>query len=90
MSNGSADNALTLESILRPLGDRASAELTQALVDLRLDEAAQRRYEELATKNTEATLADNEREELAEFVALNRFVSTLKAEAILAQRRHAA
>lgn len=90
MSDGSVESSLTLEHILRPLGERASAELAQALAGLRLDEAGQRRYDELATKNTEATLEAHEHEELAEFVALNRFISTLKAEAILAQRKHAA
>jgi hypothetical protein len=90
MSDGPTESSLTLAHILRPLGEQASVELKQALVELRLDEAAQRRYDELAAKNTEATLQGHEREELTEFVALNRFISTLKAEALLAQRRHAA
>jgi hypothetical protein len=81
---------LTLEHILRPLGERASVELAQALTELRLDEAAQHRYDELATRNTAGTLEEHEREELADFVALNRFISTLKAEALLAQHKCAA
>lgn len=82
---------LALPRILRPLAAGASMELQRALCELRLEEAAQRRFDELATKNTEGSLDESEREELAEFVELNRFVSTLKAEAVLAQRRpHAA
>ena len=81
------ETPLTLHHILRPLGQDVSTELRHALIDLRLDEAAQRRYDELADKNTADTLDERERQELADFVALNRFVSTLKAEAMLAQRR---
>jgi hypothetical protein len=90
MPDGSAAAPLTLEHILRPLGEQASVELAQALAELRLDEAAQDRYNELASKNTAGTLEEHEYEELADFVALNRFIGTLKAEAILAQRKHAA
>jgi uroporphyrinogen-III synthase len=90
MPDGSAAASLTLEHILRPLGERASTELAQALTELRLDVAAQHRYDELATGNTAGTLDEHEREELADFVTLNRFISTLKAEAVLAQRRRAA
>lgn len=84
------ETPLTLQHILRPLGQGVSTELRRALIELRLDEAAQRRYDELADKNTAGTLDERERQELADFVALNRFVSTLKAEALLAQRRLAA
>jgi hypothetical protein len=82
--------SLSLLHILRPLARGASQELTEALCNLRLDEVAQRRYDELASKNTEGTLTDGERQELSDFVALNDFVSTLKAEAMLAKSRPAA
>jgi hypothetical protein len=75
---------------LRPLGEGVSTELRLALIDLRLDDAAQRRYDELADKNTAGTLDERKQQELADFVALNRFVSTLKAEAMLVPRRPAA
>ena len=84
------ETPLTLHHILRPLGHEASLELRQALIDLRLDEAAQRRFDELADKNTEGAIGETERQELQEFVALNRFISTLKAEALLAKQRPAA
>lgn len=90
MPNPTADAPLALEHILRPLGENASGELANALIALRLDEASQHRYDELAEKSTDGRLEENERQELADFVALNRFVSTLKAEALLAQRRRAA
>ena len=63
-----------------------SSQLAGALTDLRLGETAQGRYDELAEKNTEGFLTDAERVELDEFVALNRMVSILKAEAQVALR----
>ena len=67
-----------------------SSQLAGALSDLRLGDDAQRRYEELAGKNTEGELIAAERVELEEFVALNRMVSILKAEAQVALRGQAA
>jgi hypothetical protein len=90
MPNEPADESfLTLNHILRPLGYGASAELRQALIVLRLDDEAQGRFDELASKNTNGTLDQKERQQLQDFVALNRFVSTLKAEALFAQQRSA-
>ena len=67
-----------------------SAQLAGALVEFRLGDDAQRRYEELAEKNTEGKLGEDERVELSEFVALNRLVSLLKAAAARALRDLAA
>ena len=86
----SEETPLTLQHILRPLGQGVSAELQHALIGLHLDEAAQQRYEVLAGKNTAGLLDSHERQELEDFVALNRFISTLKAEALLGQRRSVA
>ena len=81
---------LSWPSIFRPLGEKMSSQLAGALADLRLGDDAQQRYEELAEKNTEGALTDAERVELEEFVALNRMVSILKAEAQVALRGKAA
>jgi hypothetical protein len=90
MPNEPAPAPLSLASILRPLTRQASAELAEALSNLRLEEAAQRRYDELAEKNTEGALTAAERQELADFVSYNRLVGTLKAEALLARGHPAA
>ena len=86
MSAELATSPLTWASVFRPMGENLSNQLAGALADLHLDEAAQARYETLAARNTEGTLTEVERIELAEFVALNRMVSILKAEATLAAR----
>ncbi len=62
----------------------------EALCNLRVDEQSQQRYDHLASKSTEGTLSEAERQELTDFVALNRFVSVLKAEAMLARSGQAA
>jgi|GEM_PF-1176026 len=80
------NSPLAWNSVFRPLGEKMSAQLAGALGVLRLGEHAQRRYEELAAKNTEGELTDEERVELNEFVTLNRMVSILKAEAALVLR----
>ena len=81
---------LSWTNIFRPLGEKMSSQLAGALADLRLGDDVQRRYEELAEKNTESALTDAERVELEEFVALNRMVGILKAEAQVALRGQAA
>ena len=67
-----------------------SSQLAGALAEFRLGEDAQRRYEELAERNSEGALTDAERAELEDFVALNRLVSIFKAEARVALRGKAA
>lgn len=70
-----------LERLLRPLRRELSAELARALVGLRADEDIQSRYDELAEKNTEGTLAPQERVELESLVRANSLLSALKIEA---------
>ncbi len=76
--------------VFRPMGEKLASQIGVALKDLRLGEEAQTRYETLASRNTEDTLTDAERVELAEFVALNRMVSILKIEAAISLRDKAA
>lgn len=81
---------LNWTNIFRPLGENMSSQLAGALAEFRLGDDAQRRYEELAERNTEGALTDAERVELEEFVTLNRLVSIFKAEAQVALRGKAA
>ena len=90
MPDTSPSSPLSWTSIFRPLGEKMSSQLAGALADLRLDEAAQQHYEQLAERNAEGVLTEEERVELEEFVALNRMVSILKAEAQVALRGKAA
>lgn len=70
-----------LSTLERPLRRELSAELASALLRLEADDEVQARYEELADKNTEATLTAEERTELESLVQANSILSLLKAEA---------
>jgi hypothetical protein len=71
----------SLERLLRPLRRDLKLELADALLRLKVDEEVQVRYEELAEKNTEASLTPCERTELASLVRGNSILSVLKSEA---------
>ena len=71
----------SLERLLRPLRWDLKLELADALLRLKVDEEVQVRYEELAEKNTEASLTADERAELTSLVRANSILSVLKAEA---------
>ena len=71
----------SLERLLRPLRRDLKLELADALLRLKVDEEVQVRYEELAEKNTEASLTADERAELTSLVRANSILSVLKAEA---------
>lgn len=76
-----------LQRLMRPLSGKLSAELAHALLELRADEELQRRYDELAEKNTEGQLTAEERTELERLVEANDFVGALMAEARLRLER---
>ncbi len=71
----------SLERLLRPLRRELSVQLADALMRLKADEEVQRRYDELATKNTEGALTAREQAELESLVRGNSILSLLKAEA---------
>lgn len=81
----------TLEKLLRPLPRGLSVELARALVNLRVDEPTQARYDELAAKNTEGRLTAAEKDELEAIVRANTLLGFLMAEAhaILAHAKSA-
>jgi hypothetical protein len=58
-----------------------TTEQAKALVDYRGDEAIQNRIEELARKNTEGDLTDQERAEYEGYVKANKFIAILRAKA---------
>jgi hypothetical protein len=70
-----------LERLLRPLRSNLTAELARALVNLQADPETQSRYDELAGKRTEGTLAPTELEELEAIVRANTLLGLLQAEA---------
>ncbi len=77
----------SLERLLRPLGHELSGELANALLRLKADNEVQAGYDELASKNTEGSLAAEEGAELESLVRANSVLSLLKAEARALLRR---
>ncbi len=61
-----SSSPLSWSRVFDPLGEKMSAQLAGALIELRLDEEAQRRYDKLAGKNTEGQLSEEERMELTQ------------------------
>lgn len=72
-----------LERLLRPMASRMSAELAASLAALQVDDATQRRYDELAEKRSQGTLSVAESAELEDFVKANSVLTLLKTEARL-------
>jgi len=70
-----------LERLLRPLSQKFTAELANALVGVQADPETQTRYEELAGKRTEGQLTPTEQVELESIVRANTLLGILKAEA---------
>lgn len=76
-----AGDTTALERLLSPLPRSLTAELARALASLQADAETQARYETLAAKRTEASLAPAEQEELEAIVRANTVLGLLKAEA---------
>jgi hypothetical protein len=71
----------SLERLLRPLRRELNAEFAAVLLRMQADEELQRRYDELADRNTLGQLTPEERKELESIVRANVMLSVLKAEA---------
>ena len=69
------------EELLDYLVEKATPE---EILNFSVSEAAQRRATELSERNNAGTLSSSERQELEQMMELDRFVSVLKAKAILA------
>ena len=74
-------DATALERLFRPMKRGFTVELARALVNLQADSEIQSRYDILASKRTEGTLAPAELEELESIVRANTLLGLLKAEA---------
>lgn len=60
------------------------------VISIKPDPSLLSRIEELASKNTEGELSDEEREEYAGYVRANKFVAVLRREAMKFKSHHAA
>lgn len=78
MSTASPD---VLRRMLRPLVETLRPEVMSAFADLRVSEAEDARYHELAEKNAEGLLTEEERRELDGIVSANTLLSLLRREA---------
>ncbi len=76
-----AGDIRSLERLLLPIRRELTPEVARALLRIKADEEVQARYEELAAKNTNDTLAADERTELASLVRVNSLLGLLMAEA---------
>ena len=80
----SVTNTITskvLDRVLDPLRQNLTPDAARALVALRLDEAAQTRMEELASRNTEGQLTSQERMEYEAWVSACDLVTILQTKA---------
>lgn len=88
-SAGVHDNAPTMSEakttglglVVDSFGRSLTPEVARFLVGWKADEAAQARYEELADKNTEGRLTEEERGELDAIVRFDSVMALLKARA---------
>jgi hypothetical protein len=70
-----------LDRWLDPVGRALNPDAARQLLNLRADEDTQRRVEELADRNTEGQLTDDERDEYQALVAAAELVAVLQAKA---------
>jgi RNA processing factor Prp31 len=71
----------SLEWLLRPLRRRLNKELAELLLSIQADDDVQTRYYELADRNTEGQLSQEDRDELDLIVRVNTLLTVLKVEA---------
>jgi len=70
-----------LARLLKPIGLCLTAEVAQALVNLRADPSVQNRLDELADKSTEGTLTEDEQAEYEAYVHALDFIAVLQSQA---------
>jgi hypothetical protein len=86
-----SQHTLLLDRLLEPVGRCLTPEVAERLVQLRADEIAQARIEELADRCNEGQLTPDEREEYEALAATSQFIALLQAKARrLLQNRPAA
>lgn len=77
-----SDQTMTgLARLLKPIGLCLTTEVAQALVNLRADLSVQNRLDELADKNSEGTLTEDEQAEYEAYVHALDFIAALQTQA---------
>jgi hypothetical protein len=76
-----------LDELLIPLGPTLSPELARALADFKVDPRVQETMDELADKNTEGRLTEEEQAKYRSLVSATSFLSVLKTRARAALRQ---
>lgn len=79
MTNSSVISVL--DRVLDPLSRSFTPEAARSIAALRLDDSAQARMEDLATRNTEGQLTPEEQAEYEAWVSACNFVAILQAKA---------
>jgi hypothetical protein len=72
-----------LDRWLDPVGKALNPDAARQLLSLRADDATQQRVEELADRNTEGLLTEDERSEYQSLVAAAEIVAVLQAKAMI-------
>jgi hypothetical protein len=79
-----------LSRLLEPVTECLTPEAARRLVELRADAATQQRVDELADKNTEGLLTEEEKAEYEAYVSASTFIAILQAKARANLARHPA
>lgn len=77
-----------LAQILEPLAQCLTPDVAEAIINLRADSVLQARVDLLASKRTEGTLTDDERDEYESYVHATNFISILQAKARKRVKQH--
>ena len=72
---------LLLDKIFEPFGEVMTPETAARFAEMRADEDVQRRIDDLASKCTEGTLTDDERDEYDTYIQAIDFISILQSKA---------
>jgi hypothetical protein len=74
-------NTAILDRVLSPAGHEMTNEVARWLVDLRADPELQARFDELAEKNTEGMISQEELNEYDEYLQVSSLIAVLQAKA---------
>jgi hypothetical protein len=75
--------AQILEQVVLPDQPGMPPEFARAILDLRFDQSAVNRMNELAEKNRQGTLAEPERQEMEKYLRVGNFLNLMQAKARL-------
>jgi hypothetical protein len=80
-NQGMVKDSALLDRVLEPLQRNMSEEIARAIMSLEFSARDQKRYQTLAIKANRGTIKRNEQSELDRFLAVNDFLTLLRAEA---------